>query len=64
MWPILKRKDGLIEIYPKITQMLELTDKNFKVTITTVLIDMKGDVLIINGKKKSNQRNKKYRKIF
>ena len=50
MWPITKSKN-LTEIRPKITQLLELTDKNFKVPIITTLMDMKEDMLLINGKK-------------
>ena len=29
MWPILKRKDSLSEAEPKMTQALELADKDF-----------------------------------
>lgn len=29
MWPILKRKDSLLEAEPKMTQELELADKDF-----------------------------------
>lgn len=53
MWSILKRKDNLTENYPKITQMLELIDKDFKVAIVTMLMDMKEDMLTINGKKEN-----------
>lgn len=52
MWLILKRKkEDLTETHPKITQMLELSDKDFKVAIVTMLMDMKEDMLTINGKK-------------
>lgn len=33
--------------------MLELIDKDFKVAIVTMLMDMKEDMLTINGKKEN-----------
>lgn len=40
-----QEKRQLIQIYPKRTQMLELTDKNFKAAIITLLKSVKENML-------------------
>lgn len=51
-----------IEIYPRMTQLLKLTDKDFKTAIISLLEGIKENMLVINKQEKSATAQKLQRR--
>lgn len=56
MWHI-PRGNKPTDANSKIAQMLELTSKDFKAVIVTMLNEIKENMLVMNENRKSQQRN-------